>query len=85
MQALNFSKQRKIDIEIFPPVYLLSQAISIYISFCIGVNLIHALRIMRIPVVEIRYDDAYVLIDAIKKIISLRIIKKNSSKQQLNP
>ena len=63
------------DIEIFPPFHLLSQAISIYIAFCIVVNLIHSLRIMWLPVVENQYDDAYVRTDAIK-IISLRIKKR---------
>ena len=48
------------DIEIFSPFHLLSQAISIYILFCIVVNLIHSLRIMWLPVVEIQYYDAYV-------------------------
>ena len=62
----------KFFIEIFPILF----AVTNYQPFhclLIVANLIDALRSMRIPVVEIQYDDAYVLIDAI--IISLRIKK----------
>ena len=54
------------------------KAISIYIAFLIVVYLIYALKIMRLPVVEIQYDDAHVFITAIK-IISSRIKKIISS------
>ena len=43
-------------------------------DFYIVVNLLHALNIMRLPMFEIQYDDAYLLIDALKN-NSLRIKK----------
>ena len=63
------------DIEIFLPFHFAVTSFqNLCIPFCIVINLIHSLRIMWLPVVEIQYDDAYVLIYA-----SLWELKESSS------
>ena len=55
----------KMDIEIFSFVFTLT-IISTYIGIFSAFVLTHTLMIMWLPMVEIQYDDACVLIDAIK-------------------
>ena len=55
-------------------LYFSVQALSIYIGFSIVFNQVYALRFMRLDVVELQVDDAYVRLNAIK-IISFRIGK----------